>query len=113
MTTPILTADALHVRFTTAEKLTGLLRDLTVPRSAVVRAEVVRDGLAAARGLRAPGLGLPGLRKIGTWYHRGTRTAVSVRRARPAVRIELTGQRYDALLLDVERPEELAAALAS
>ena len=101
----------LSVRFTPAEKIAGLLRDLSVPRSAIRSAEVVPDGLAAVRGLRAPGLGLPGLRMVGTWRRLGTRSAVSVRRNRPAVLLRLSGQRYDSLLLDVDAPEQLVAAL--
>ena len=69
------------------------------------------DGLAAARGLRAPGLGLPGRRKIGTWRRIGERSLVSVRRGQPALRIALEGQRYDTLVSGTDEPAALAAAL--
>ena len=101
----------LTVRLTRGEKITGLLRDVEVPRSAVRSVEVVTDALGAARGLRAPGLGLPGVRKIGTWRHRGERTLASVRRDQPALRIRLDGQRYDTLLVGADHATALADAL--
>ncbi len=104
------TARTLRITLTPAERVLGLLRDLEVPLTAVRSAEVVPDGPAAARGLRAPGLGLPGLRKIGTWRRRGTRTFVSVRRG-PAVRLELAGQRFDAALVSVADPAAVVAAV--
>lgn len=105
------TDSTLVLRLTRGEKIAGLLRDVVVPLSAVREVEVVADALAAARGLRAPGLGLPGRRKIGTWRRRGERTLVSVRRGQPAVRIRLRGQRYDTLLVGSDDAAALAAGL--
>ena len=113
MATLQLTETTLSVRLTRAEKILGLLRDLSVPRSAVRDVEVVADGLAAARGVRAPGLGLPGVRKIGTWRRPGERSLVCVRRDQPAVRIRLEGQRYDVLLVGADDAAALAAALGA
>jgi hypothetical protein len=112
MTTITVDAMSFHVTFTTAEKIAGLIRDQHVPLSAVRAVEVVPDGLAATRGIRAPGLGLPGLRMIGTWRGRSRTSLVSVRRDRPAVRITLDGQPYTSMLLAVEEPEAVAAALS-
>ncbi len=112
MATVTTTPQTLHVSLTRAERVLGLLRDLEVPRSAVRAVEVVPDGLAAVRGLRAPGLGLPGLRLIGTWRRRGEKALVSVRRGQPAVRVRLTGQRFDTLLLGVDDPAAVARALS-
>ncbi|MGY1833392.1 hypothetical protein ACI8AA_23495 [Geodermatophilus sp. SYSU D01180] len=105
------TPQTLRITLTPAERVLGLLRDLEVPLSAVRSAEVVPDGLAAARGLRAPGLGLPGVRKIGTWRRRGGKAFVSVRRG-PAVRLELAGQRLDTVLLTVDDAPAVVAALS-
>jgi hypothetical protein len=105
------TSGTLRVSLTRTEKVLGLLRDLEVPLSAVRSVAVVPDGLAAARGVRAPGLGLPGLRLIGTWRRRGSRTLVSVRRGRPAVRVELAGQRRDTVLVSADDAAAVAAAL--
>jgi hypothetical protein len=111
MATVTTTPRTLTVTLTPAERVLGLLRDLEVPRSAVQSVEVVPDGVAATRGLRAPGLGLPA-RRIGTWRRRGEKTLVSVRRGRQAVRVRLAGQRFDTLLLGVDDPAAVAGALA-
>ena len=111
MATLQLTDKILTVRLTRAEKFWGLLRDVEVPRSAVRDVEVVADGLAAARGLRAPGLGLPGRRKIGTWRRRGERSLVSVRAGQPALRIGLAGQRYDTLVIGTDGAAAIADVL--
>jgi hypothetical protein len=105
------TPPTLSLRLTRGEKIAGLLRDLEVPLSAVRGVELVPDPLRAVRGLRAPGLALPGLRKVGTWRRPGERTLVCVRRGQPAVRIALDGQRYDALLVGADDAEALTAEL--
>lgn len=104
------TTRTLRITPTRAERVLGLLRTLEVPLSAVRSAEVVPDGLAAVRGLRAPGLGLPGVRRIGTWRRRVGSSLVSVRRG-PAVRLELTGQRVATVLLSVGDPDGVVAGL--
>ena len=112
MATVSTTPGTLTVTLSRAERVLGLLRDLEVPRSAVRAVEVVPDGLTGVRGLRAPGLGLPG-RRIGTWRGRGEKTLVSVRRGQPAVRVRLAGQRFDALLLGVDDPAAVAGTLTA
>jgi hypothetical protein len=62
--------------------------------------------------VRAPGLGLPGVRKVGTWRGRDGRTLVSVRRGQPGLRIALTGQHFDTLLIGVDDPAAVAGELA-
>ncbi|RBY91007.1 hypothetical protein [Blastococcus sp. TF02A-30] len=106
------TPDSLQISLTRAEKFFGMLRDLEVPPSAVTSVEAVPSGLAALRGLRAPGLGLPGVRAIGTWRRRGEKTYVSVRRGQPALRIRLTGQRYDTVLVGADDAAALAGTLS-
>ncbi|MCD0483249.1 hypothetical protein LO771_12735 [Streptacidiphilus sp. ASG 303] len=113
MTTVRLTATGLDVRFTAWEKALGLVRDVRVPLAAITGAEAVpaADSLAAVRGLRAPGLGVPGVRRLGTWRGRGRKALVSVRRGQPALRVRLTGQPWDELLLGTDDAAALAAAL--
>ncbi len=66
MATTTLTPDEVVVRLTTAEKIGSLHGDLRLPRAAVSAAEVVDEPLAATRGLRRPGLAVPGRVKAGT-----------------------------------------------
>jgi hypothetical protein len=111
MSTIHVSDDSVTVRLSPVGRIAGLLRDQVVPREAVTSAEVVADGLAAARGLRAPGLAIPGRRKVGTWRGRGVRRFVDVRRGQPALRLRLTGQRYDELLIGHDDAAVLAARL--
>jgi hypothetical protein len=106
------TPDTLRVRLTRAERLAGLLRDVEVPRSAVTGVDVVADPLCAVRGLRAPGLALPG-RRVGTWRRSGERTLVSVRRGQPAVRVRLAGQRLTTLLVGADDAAAVAARVGT
>ncbi|WP_122817948.1 hypothetical protein [Nocardioides pantholopis] len=101
---------SLRLTLTRTEKVLGLLRDLEVPLSAVTSVEVVPDGFAALRGIRAPGYALPRHRAIGTWRGR-RKTLVSVRSGRPALRLTLDGQRYGEVLVAVEHPQDQAAEL--
>lgn len=111
MPTILLSSRTLSVRLTRREKIAGLLRDVDLPLSAVRAVDVVPDGARAARGLRSPGLGLPGIRLVGTWRGRGYRALVAVRGRQPAVRIRLEGARWTELLLGVEDPQATAEAV--
>lgn len=112
MSTVTITADAVAVRLSAAEKAGALRGDLRVLRSAVRSVEVVEGvPLRAPRGLRT-GLAIPGARKLGTWHRSGSREFVDVRGGQAAVRIQLEGQRYDSLLLGVDDPRAVVAALA-
>jgi hypothetical protein len=91
MSTIDVTGTALVVRLSRAEKVLALTGDLQVPLDAVLSAEAVEDALGAVRGIRAPGLGIPGYRMLGTFRGRRTRRFVDVRRRQPAVRVRLRG----------------------
>jgi hypothetical protein len=106
-----LTPSSLTVLLTRTEKFTGFSRDVRVPLTAVRDVEVVDHPLREVRGLRAPGLDLPGVRKIGTWRRRGERTFVCVRKGQPAVRIRLADARFDVLLIGSDDAAADAAAI--
>ncbi|ATQ31976.1 hypothetical protein D092_22400 [Rhodococcus ruber Chol-4] len=111
MTTLSIDHGVLTLRFTRFEKIAGLIRDVDVPLDAIRDVEVHADGLAATRGMRAPGLGLPGARKIGTWRARGRNELVAVRRGQPALRVELSGHARDALVIGMDDAEQWAERL--
>jgi hypothetical protein len=103
--------DELHVDLSTREKLAGLLRDVRVPLTAVRDVAVEDNALSAVRGLRAPGLAIPGRAKIGTWRRPGRRGLVVARRGVPAVRVALSGARYDELLVSTPDAAGVADSL--
>ena len=103
--------DTLHLELTTTEKAAGLRGDVRVPLAAVRNVAVEEDALAAVRGLRAPGLALPGRTKIGTWRRRGHRGFVVARRDVPAVRVRLAGAPYDELIVSTGDARDVAARL--
>jgi hypothetical protein len=111
MSTVTLTDSTFEVSLTPLEKLGGFSGDVRVPRRAITSVELVGDGLAAVRGLRAPGLALPGRIKLGTWRGRGGATFVAVRRGEPALRLELEGERYASVLVSTPEAEALARRL--
>lgn len=113
MTTVRLTADRLQVRLSLAEKLGSLHGDLDIARTEISAANVVADGLAASRGLRAPGVEIPGRVKLGTWRGRSGRQFVAVRRGEPTLRLELAGGPYDTVLISTPDAAALAAALGT
>lgn len=94
-----MTQSTLTIELTTAEKVAGLRGDITIPLTAITAVDVVPDALAAARGLRAPGLALPGLRKIGTWRSKDGAEFVVAGRGQAGVRLTLTGHKFASVLL--------------
>lgn len=101
------------IELTNWERVFALRGDVTIPRGDIASVAVLTDALAAAKGLRAPGLGAPGIRKVGTWRTRGSRTLVSVRRGQPAVRIRMRpSSEWDAVLVGSDEAPTIAARLA-
>lgn len=94
MSTVTVLDEVVALRFTVGERIAGLLHDLDIPVRTVLSATVADDGLAAAKGLRAPGLGVPGRRKVGVWRTRGNRSLVAVDAHRPALVLELGGHYF-------------------
>jgi hypothetical protein len=110
MATISVLGDRLRVEFPRKEKLLGLVGDFDAPLSAVTEAHEVRGWRDDLRGMRV-GLGLPGDWLLGRWMSRGHRQLVALRRERPAVYVALSGQKYDALLIETPDPGLLLAQL--
>ncbi|QCQ93111.1 alpha/beta hydrolase family protein [Rhodococcus sp. SGAir0479] len=117
----VLTSNALTVVLSRGEKVAGLHGDITVPLAHIRDVDVVADPFANLRGLRAPGLAVPGRVRIGTWRGRGDRTFVVARRGAPAVRVCTAGigagSAFDRLLVgtadataDAQRLRDVLAA---
>jgi hypothetical protein len=113
MSTLTLHHDHIDITFTAAEKIGGLVRDQRIPTESVTSAELVADPIAATRGWRSPGLGVPGARKIGHWRGPDGHELVCVKRGEPAVRLRLRSQPYDSVLIGTDEATTLAQAIAS
>ena len=100
------------VSLSVVEKLEALHGDVTVPRSAVGQVRVVPDGMTEVHGLRAPGTGLPGVIKVGTWRRRGDRTFAVCHGRRPAIVLDLVGAPYNRLVVTLDDPEQAMRLLA-
>jgi len=102
------TSSALTIGLSRGEKIAGLHGDLTIPLAHVCDVDVVADGFANVRGMRAPGLAVSGRIRIGTWRGRGMRMFVVARRGVPAVRVctvgTAAGADVDQLIVTTDDP---------
>jgi hypothetical protein len=106
------TDDTVTVKLTGAEKLEAVHGDLTVPRAAVTSVRAVPDGMAEVHGLRMPGAGIPGVIMVGTFRSPEATTFAVCHGEKPAVVIELSGERYDKIVVTVDNPEDAVSALS-
>ena len=104
--------DELRLRLTRFERLLALHADVAVPWPAVTGVEVVPDAYTAVVGVRAPGLGLPGLRLLGTWRTPRGPEFVDVTGHAPGVRIALRDQPFVSLLVSSADADALAALVS-
>lgn len=106
------TGGALRIELSRAEQMLGLRRSFAVPLGQVRSARVEpRREVQHRRGLRAPGTEVPGRIAIGTWRGHGRRDFWNVRRADRVLVVELEGNRFDRLVLEVDDPDRLAGLL--
>jgi hypothetical protein len=103
--------DEVVVKLTMLEKVQAVHGDLAIPRSAVTAYWAVQDGLAEVPGYKLAGASLPRAFKIGTWRDDGKSTFAVCHGAHPAIVLELSGQRYDRVIVTVDNPESALARL--
>jgi hypothetical protein len=104
-------ARALTVRFRGIHRFWTLKRRLDVSLESIVDARV--DPALAARepGLRLLGAELPGVIVAGRFISNGERAFWDVRNPSKAVVIELRGERYARLVVEVDDPEAVVDAI--
>lgn len=96
--------DLLTVDLQGLHQLWAFKRRIRVPL-AHVRGATADPGIVhEPKGVRAPGLHVPGAAVIGTFRREGERHFWDVRSGVHAVVIELADETYDRLIIDVEHP---------
>ncbi len=103
--------ETVTIHLTPGEKVAGLHGDLEFPISAVTAVEVVPDALAAVHGLRAPGMSLPGVRKVGTWRTGDGPEFVVASRGQSGVRLHLQGEKLRSVLVGDDDAAGLARTI--
>lgn len=79
------TTSEMIITLTPLEKLFGLRGDVRVPLTALTAARLVSNPFNAVTGIRAPGLSVPGLIRIGTWRRPGRKLFIVGRRGCPGI----------------------------
>jgi hypothetical protein len=100
----------LAVRFGRLDRLWALTSGVRLPLSAVRRAAVVdrREAVADSSHLRLPGSYWPGAIRAGSFGAGGRRELWCVHRADRVLVIDLDGQRYRRVVVEVPDPERVA-----
>jgi hypothetical protein len=104
--------DALVLQLSDLEKVGALHGDVRVPASAVRAVTVAERPFSRLRGIRAPGMGLPGRTALGTWRYRGGKDFAALYRDKPAVVVELDNAEFNRLLVSTEDAARLRDELA-
>jgi hypothetical protein len=101
---------SVTVSLSVAEKIQALHGNVTVPRTAVIGARAVPDGMAEVHGIRT-GTGLPGVLLVGTARDGNSVTFAVCHGRTPAVVLDLAGQPYDRIVVTVANPDEIVSGL--
>ncbi|MCW3840667.1 hypothetical protein ONA70_11210 [Micromonospora yasonensis] len=107
--------ERLIVRLTGADRLWALSAGVRAPTAAVTGVRPVSRAEAYARGSgwRLPGTFWPGLIMAGTYLSRTHgRSFWCVHRAEEVLLVELDGQPFDRLVLEVDQPVAVSRAIA-
>src|SRR5215211_6864192 len=103
MTTVTTEEDVIRISMEGMGKVWALKSGLTIPLAHVRAVQVAPPNLRP-RGLRAPGTSLPGVFNAGTWRGRGTKEFWNVRHKEKALVLELEGDEYSRVVIEVDDP---------
>ena len=104
-------ADAVVIRLSFWERLGAFRGDVRIARSSITGARVVADPWTELRGMRAPGTGWPSVIALGVRRGQFGRDFAAVYRHRSGVVIECSNAEFRRLILTINDPEPVAAAL--
>lgn len=98
----------LEVKLSPLQRWATLRKGLKIPLSQVRGATADPAAIPQQLGMRAPGTGVPGFIAAGTYYKSGDKQFAYWRRGETAVVVELSGHKFDRLILGSKNPRELA-----
>jgi len=110
MTTVTIEEDVIRISMEGMGKVWALKSGLTIPL-AHVRAVQVAPADLRPKGIRAPGTALPGVFYAGTWRGRGFKEFWYVHRPEKALVLELEGDAYSRVAVEVGDPHAVAAEI--
>lgn len=105
--------DAVVVALAPLERFLALHGDVHVPRSALRGAEVLDQPMRRLPRWRSLGTAVPGGPAYGTFRQRGRKEFVVLRRRQRAVRIQLEGHAFTAVVVGAQDPDALAARISA
>jgi len=105
------TDDLLSVELQGLHQLWAFKRRIRVPLNHVRGATADPGIVHEPKGLRAPGLHVPGVAVIGTFHRDNEKHFWDVRSGAHTVVIELTEEKYDRLIIDVQDPRATVDAI--
>lgn len=103
--------DRLTVELLGLHKLWAFKKRISVPLAHVRGATVDPGMVHEPKGLRAPGLHVPGVAVIGTFHRDGSKHFWDVRNRTDAIVIELADEDYSRLIVDVDDPRSVVDAI--
>ena len=112
MATLIVHTDYLEIKLSRGEKIASLHRsDLEIPLDKIRSAALTDDPWVWVRGLRSPGLGVPGNVAVGTWRFHDGKDFLLVRGKKPAVVIDIDDFEYARVIISTSHAVTLIKAL--
>jgi hypothetical protein len=86
------------------DKVWGFTRRIEIPINQVRGATHDPGAAEDYKGIRGPGLGIPGHKWVGTWHKDGQRHYWNVTGGKTAIVVQTTSPRFQRLYLSVEDP---------
>lgn len=113
MVTLLLDQTQLEVVLSPIERAATFHREnVKIPRENITKVQLTEDAWTWLRGVPNPGTHIPGILAAGTWKVAGSTDFVLIRRRRPSVVIDLTGdEQYGRLILTTRHGLALTQAL--
>lgn len=98
--------DRLRVQLRGLSRVWAMRSRLEVPLTNVRGATFDPDVVREPKGVRSPGLHVPGVAAVGTFHHDGEKTLWETYRGTRTVVIQLAGEPYDRIVVEVPNPRE-------